>query len=220
MTSPKQQRLSATRKARVRTARIAYHMSRYVDPQAGSIMPGQQSWYVSVSHQHDETRFARIVVHRVPLHNGHDLALETDSGDYVPGSPVMAVVNWDALKPLVQARMPDPSAADDLDATFLVVEPVELEPEWHGMGVAELLLAVVLVELQTSQDAIAVGYPVPWPLNGRARRSAAALQKPIFGNLGFKAFKDDAWLLTEWHKLHKAHESYKRRFSFELPFLE
>lgn len=187
-------------------------MERAVDPDAPGAMPGQQSWYILVS-ESGQKAFARLAIHRVPLHNGRDLALDTDSGPEIPGHPVSTVVYWDALETEVIGLMPDPGRYRWApEETFLVVEPVELEPEWHGLGVAELLLSTALVELQTDDDAVAVAEPVLYYLKGRARTAAGAFQKPIFQHLGFSHFRNGIWLLPDWTRLHLAHVAYQQRF--------
>lgn len=215
MNQPSARRLTSARKLRLRSARIKFVMSRSVDPFELEGMPGEQSWYVTVTEQGEAGPFASLAVHRVPLGGGDDLALQTDAGDTIPGSPVSIVVDGDAFRPEVAALLPEHAWGD----SFLVVEPIDLETEWQGLGVGELLVGVALAELQNS-DVLAVVEPVPWFLKGRARTAPAALQRPIFENLGFRSFQNGAWLLTDWGLLHQALESSKKSFDFELPLTE
>ena len=215
MNQPPARRLTPDRKQRLRNARIKFVMSRSVDPFALEGMPGEQSWYVTVTEPGAAGHFAWLAVHRVPLGGGDDLALQTDAGDTIPGSPVSAVVDGDVLSPEVAALLPEHAWGD----SFLVVEPIDLDVEWQGLGVGELVVGVALAELQDS-DLLAVVEPVPWFLKGRARTAPAALQRPIFEHLGFRPFQNGAWLLTDWALLHQALERCKQRFDFELPMNE
>jgi hypothetical protein len=215
MDQPPGRRLTQAHKQRLRDACIEFVMSRSVDPFALKGMPGEQSWYVTVTEPGAAGEFASLAVHRVPLGGGDELALQADAGDTIPGSPVSVVVDGDALLPEVEALLPEGAWGE----SFLVVEPIDLDVEWQGLGVGELLVGVALAELQNS-DVLVVVEPVPWFLKGRARTAPAALQRPIFENLGFRPFQGGAWLLTDWALLHQALERCKQRFDFELPMNE
>jgi hypothetical protein len=209
--------LTEARAERIRAAHIDFSMRRPVCPGAGSdvSMPGEQSWLAIVGEHSEDHDLARIGVHRVPLNNGEDVRLLTNEGELIPASPVNAVVDGDVLRPEIVRRLQDPESAGYPGATFLVVEPIYLDEEWHVAGVAELLLCIVLAELQTDRDAIAVVEPVDWWLKGRARTAPAALQKPIFQNVGFVSLRRGLFLLlTDWAAFHRNRLRYMQEFEF------
>ncbi len=140
-------------------------MHRPLNQEPLTTMTREQSWSVTALESHEAAAFACVVVHRVPLNNGEDLCLLTDSGPNVPGSTVSAVVDWDTPTRAVRRRLPEFVDADDPFANFWVIEPVEVLAEWAGLGVAELLLATVLTDLRSEDDIMAVAAPVTWYLN-------------------------------------------------------
>jgi len=217
MTTARRRRLSASRQAVVRYSSLLYQMSRPLDQGPDTErMRREQSWYVSALASGSTTPFGSLAVHRVPLNNGEDVVLLTDSGDDVPGDAVGAVVDWDTPTRAVRTRLPEWVNPDDPAANFLVVEPVELEPEWRGLGVGELLLATVLTDLQGPDDIMAVAAPVKWHLKGRARNEAGLVQRPIVEHLGFQPIRASKYLLTDWAKLTEALYRYQAKFGLEV----
>lgn len=214
-TNAPRRRLSAGRIERVRSSLLEYSMSRRLDQTTVGYMNYEQSWYVRVKEQPRDDPYGHLAVHRVPLNNGEHLHLQTDCGDDIPGGPVFQTTEDDRLKGAVRRRLREPQRADEADVFLMVVEPVDLQTEWRGLGVEELLLCSVLAELQGPDDLLAAAEPVSWWLKGRARVAPKTLQHPIFTNIGFKPFRGGTWLLTDWSQLHAAHDAYRERFRFE-----
>jgi hypothetical protein len=217
-------RLSAARRERVRQARLSYRMARPLD---ASLLddqpPGVQSWYVDMYEHSGQPPVlaADTAVHRIPLNTGHDIIVEMDCGDDVPASPLVPVINWDALSPAALNRLNgyDREDAENSGASLLVVEPVNLDAIWRDLGVAELFLSSVLAELHVKTDFMAVTEPAGWHLKGRARSAYSAHNRPVFENVGFRRFVGGTWLLTDWALLFEAREFYEGRFGFQPPLL-
>lgn len=213
-TEGRRARLTSAQRERVRRARIRYSMRRYVDP--GGVSDdeeGWQSWSVSVVEPEADEPFASFGIHRVPLNNGVDIFITADCDSYIPHDPVFSVIDYDRLKPEVISRLADPAAADGGTASMLVLEPIRLDEEWRGVGVAELLWGITLAELRTSLDALAIVSP-GW---AQARAEDVAAQRRTFKHLGFETYDADTWILPDWSLLNRACTRYRALFALAPP---
>lgn len=212
-----QKRLTENRREQVRRWAVNYSMTRRLDPSSNGRVLGEQSWFVTLAcGDQGDSFLARLAVHRLPLNMGEDLVLEADLGPDVPAEPLSSVlVDGASLRPDLLRLVGVDVGADEPGATLLVVEPTLLDPAWQGLGVEELFLADVLAELQDQADVLAIANPVDWHLRGRARSAPAALNVPVFENLGFFRYRAGTWVLADWRKLHEAHNRYRLRFGFE-----
>lgn len=208
-------RLSAARRERVRVAILQVTMHRRLDPYAiGDRIGGEQSWSCSLS-EDDDKPFASVIVHRVPLHTGHNVPWNAEIGDFVPGEPVDAAVEVDELTPLAYRRLGRPPAARDDPASLLVMESVELDEEWRGLGVAELVLASLLLEIATATDLTVVAEPaIFYHHDGGRTRAPRQEVLDVYSSLGFVLLKARTWILTDWNQLELARAAAADRFGF------
>jgi GNAT superfamily N-acetyltransferase len=190
-------------------------MHRRLDPYAiGDRIDGEQSWSCSLS-EDDHEPFAGVVVHRLPLHTGHNVPWNAELGDFVPGEPVDAAVEVDELTTLANRRLGRPRAPRENPASLPVLDALELDEEWRGLGVAELVLASVLLEIATGTDLTVVAEPAIF-YHQDGGRSRASRQEAVdaYSALGFVLLKARTWILADWGELEAAHAGCQRRFSF------
>ncbi len=87
----------------------------------------------------------------------------------------------------------------------MVLEPIHLDEQWRGLGVAELLWTLVLHDLRTPLDAIAAVSPA-W---AKPSAPVAAMHRRTFKHIGFVAFDEDTFVLTDWSLLEGARRQYR-----------
>ncbi len=219
MVMQKRRRLSAARRERVRVATLDLAMHRRLDPYAiGDRIAGEQSWSCSLSE--DELKpFAGVVVHRLPLHTGHNVPWNAETGDFVPGGPVDAAVEVDELTPLAYRRLGRPHALREGTASLLVAGSLELDEVWRGLGVAELVLTTALLEIATGTDLTVVAEPAVYYHRSGGKRLSAPREEvlDIYSSLGFVPLKARTWILADWGELEAAHAGCQSRFGFTQP---
>lgn len=201
-------RLTERLRQRISYLKLVYSLTEPLDFTTGEEMPYEESWYVDV--EEDNSQIGHLAVHTVPLYNLHDLHLETDSGDDIPGHPVSVVTEFDSPTADVLRRCGYPD--QDPAQRFLVVENVELSAPWRGLRLEALLLTLVLEKLHSEHDLFAVAEPVPWHLKGKARTEASRQNKPVFAELGFEAYRSGVWLLTDLLRLWPVRDALCERF--------
>jgi GNAT superfamily N-acetyltransferase len=209
-------RLSAARRERIRVAILGVTMHRRLDPYAiGDRIAGEQSWSCSLSE--DELKpLAGVVVHRVPLHTGHNVPWNAEIGDFVPGEPVDAAVEVDELTTLAYRSLGRPRAPREDTASLLVADSLELDEVWRGLGVAELVLTTALLEVATGTDLTVVAEPAVYyhRADGERRQAPREEVLEIYSRLGFVPLKARTWILADWGELEAAHAGCQRRFGF------
>lgn len=209
-------RLSAARRERVRVAILEVTMHRRLDPYAiGDRIAGEQSWSCSLS-EDERKPLAGVVVHRVPLHTGHNVPWNAEIGDFVPGEPVDAAVEVDELTTLVYRRLGRPRALREDTASLLVADSLELDELWRGLGVAELTLTTAILEVATGTDLTVVAEPAVYyhRADGERRKAPREEVLEIYSSLGFVPLKARTWILADWGRLEAAHTGCQRRFGF------
>ena len=190
-------------------------MHRRLDPYAiGDRIDGEQSWSCSLS-EDDHHPFAGVVVHRLPLHTGHNVPWNAEVGDFVPGEPVDAAVEVDELTPLAYRRLGRPRAPREDPASLLVMESLQLDEVWRGLGLAELVLASVLLEIATGTDLTVVAEPaIFYHRDGGRTRAPRQEVLDVYSGLGFVRLKARTWILADWRQLKLARASARDRFGF------
>lgn len=199
--------LTAAQRKLLKYGKLKYSMSRTIDQgYATDLEEGWQSWYATAEVE-GQPSLARMAVHRVPLNNGDDAYVTADCDSYMPDRPVASVMDFDALKPEVVALLPDSSAARALGASLLLLEPMRLDEQWRGVGVAELLWTLVLHDLRTPLDAIAAVSP-DW---AESEPRVIAMHRRTFKHIGFVPFDEDTFVLTDWSLLERSRRQYRER---------
>ena len=145
-------RLTAERRARVEQLVMHWRTSLPLDPERSyrEVMPGEESWYVTVREEAEVV--GHVSVHRVPLGTLRDVGWECETGDAVPGWPVVCTTEFDQPSPGVVKRLRAAGSLVEMEATegdsLLVLDDVVIGEQWAGFGLESLLAGTAMQHLR------------------------------------------------------------------------
>ncbi|HEX5511727.1 MAG TPA: hypothetical protein VFX41_08425 [Actinomycetales bacterium] len=119
-------------------------------------------------------------------------ALDSSNDDLAHIGDTVFDMNTGQLSEALDSRIP-PSGN-----RLLILDRVELQPDWRGHNVAALLVAECLDQLRTG---CRVALCLPAPLERRAEESDEEYQasvermRHVWSQVGFRPFRDGVWLL-------------------------
>jgi hypothetical protein len=209
-------RLPAGSKARVRQATIGYSFQRFLDSEFDEgYVDGMQSWVVCMTDREAEAAMASMELFRVPLRTGREVWDDVDATGHVPAEPLLDIVEQgsDWVTDRVQKLLYGAGTVSYSETPrLMIVAQVEVADSWQDHGIAELMLATAMTDLQDSDDLFAVAQPVPWFLHGRARSAPKARNVPVLERVGFTRFTSDVWILANWTTVWQTRLELDRRF--------
>lgn len=189
--------LTPEQRDQVRRIRLDYDSSQHVEPDVDGGEPHIALWSVTanvVEHDEDESWETPIGTMAIAQASVWQRGL-LDAFDALGGDLfTIAEKVLDPRRDDIDERLED--MIEGTSPQMLILDRVELVPEWRGHGLGPFL-AGLAIERLTPHGSFVATIPAPplGELDGAARQQVIQKLCRTWGSLGFEQFTDEVWVL-------------------------